>query len=139
MKGREFITVAQRLSPGTCEADWRAIVGRAYYGLILESRDSLRRWGFLPLPRAPIHSFVRLRFDFAQDADLKKIGRYLNSLSRLRNDADYHIDKPGPFTKPSGAADAIRDAGMGVNILDQIESNNGRRLAAVAAIKAAFP
>jgi len=50
MDGRAFLGVAQEMALGRTEAHWRAAVGRAYYALMLEGRDFLQRWGFVPPP-----------------------------------------------------------------------------------------
>src|SRR5438552_14087952 len=78
MDGRAFLDIARELNRGGTEAHWRAAAGRAYYALFLEGRTTLERWGFVPGRRDPIHSFVRLRFDYAPDPDLKEVGKALN-------------------------------------------------------------
>src|SRR5438046_1963965 len=62
MRGRAFMDVARAMSRASTEAQWRTAAGRAYYGLLLEARDALQRWGFSCLRNDPLHAFVRLRF-----------------------------------------------------------------------------
>jgi hypothetical protein len=89
MQGRAFIDLAADVLAGNTEPHRRGAAGRAYYGLMLECRDALFRWGFNLPPRDSVHTFVRLRFGYAADPDLKKIGRVLEDLVKLRNRADY--------------------------------------------------
>ncbi len=74
MRSRDYLELAREWVTGTLERHWRGAVGRAYYAVFLECRDSLRRWGFHPSPRENIHTYVRLRFTFAANADLKQLG-----------------------------------------------------------------
>src|SRR5947199_391225 len=80
MTGRDFLDVARDLVNGPKEAYWRASAVHAYYGLFLEGRDALARWGFPPPPRQQVHAYVRLKFAYAGDADLKQLGNVLDSL-----------------------------------------------------------
>jgi hypothetical protein len=56
--------------------------------LFLECRDILG-WGVIIPRQQNVHSFVRLRFAYATDADLKAISDVLEELGRLRNLASY--------------------------------------------------
>jgi hypothetical protein len=139
MDGRAFLAVAHRLVAGPAEADWRAAAGRAYYALLLEGRDALRRWGFPPPRRDQLHAFVRLRFVYARDPDPKRIGLVLEQLVTLRNEADYQTDTPGKFGTAQVAHQTVLRAEGAVALLDQIEADPARRQGAIAAIRAAFP
>ena len=97
MDGRAFLEVARELASGATEAHWRTAAGRAYYALLLEGRARLQRWGFVATPRESMHTFVRLKFLYAGDPDLKRVGRALDRLSQLRNEADYQPASPGSF------------------------------------------
>jgi hypothetical protein len=68
MKGRAFLGAAREMAAGTTEDRWRTAAGRAYYALMLEGREALRRWGFSVPPRHNVHAFVRLRLVFAADS-----------------------------------------------------------------------
>ncbi len=85
MQGRAFLMVAQQLSMSTTEAHWRGAAIHAYYALILECREALEGWGRVVPPRTNLHSFVRLQFVYAADADLNQISDALDRLVRLRN------------------------------------------------------
>jgi uncharacterized protein (UPF0332 family) len=139
MDGRAFLDSAQLLVLGRVEADWRSASGRAYYALFSEARAALRRWSFLPQRRDPIHAWVRLRFEYANDADLKQIGNWLDWLSQLRNEADYQLDQPGRFRDASESHIAIQISQQAIALLDQIESDPARRAAAITAITATIP
>ena len=139
MDGRAFLDVAQRLSQQATEPDWRTAAGRAYYALLLEGRAALQRWGFMPQRRDQLHAFVRLRFVYAADQELKTIGLTLEDLVVLRNRADYQVENPGPFTSALAVQQAIRDARAAIALLDQMDGDPTRRTAAIAAIRAGSP
>ncbi len=139
MQGRAYLDVARQLVSGAAEVQWRTAIGRAYYALMLECRDGLSRWGFAPLPRDNVHTFVRLRLNYAKDTDLKMIGRTLERLGRLRNFADYDLRPQLAFATVAEALRSIRDANGAISVLDAIEADATRRAAAEAAIRAAFP
>jgi uncharacterized protein (UPF0332 family) len=127
--------VARDLAAGPTEAHWRAAAGRAYYALFHESLSALGRWGFSAPRRDNAHAFVRLRFTYATDLDVKAIGHVLESLVQMRNQADYHLNTPASFTSPSAAKLAIDDARAAIALLDQIEGDPHRRAAAIASIR----
>ncbi len=139
MDGRRFLEIAQELIQGGTEGHFRAAAGRAYYGLLHEGWAALKRWSIVQQPRESVHSFVRLRFTFAANQDLKKVGDIMDSLVQLRNQADYHLATPGPFALPKEATDAVNKALRAVTLLDAVEADPVRRLSAIAAIRKAFP
>jgi hypothetical protein len=106
----------------------------AYYALLLEARDTLSRWSF-PLPRQQnVHSYVRLRFTYATDPDLKTIGDVLDELVRLRNRASYDLGPVSAFASPMEAQRAIQKAANALALLDQIDGDPARRATAVACL-----
>ena len=139
MVGRRFLGPAQLLAGRGAEEYWRAAAGRAYYALFVECRDALLRWGFIIPPRDNVHSFVRLRFFTTASAELQGIGRALEDLCRLRNEADYRTTAPGNFASAVPASDALQEARDALSLLDQIVGDPARQAAAVAAIRAAWP
>jgi hypothetical protein len=139
MDGRAFLSVADRLARAATEGDWRTAAGRTYYGLLHEGRSMLERWGFPMGPGDSIHRFVRLRFAFPADLELKYLGNVLESLGKLRNQADYRLRAPGSFANANAVQTAVQDARKAVALLDAIEADPARRAAAVAAVRAAFP
>jgi hypothetical protein len=139
MNGRAFLEVARELALGATEAHWRSAVGRAYYALMLEGRDALLRWGFRILPRDQVHAFVRLRFWYGTDFDLKEVGYALDRLVALRNRPDYQLAPSPLFASARQAQAAVADAGQALARLDQVEGNAPRLAAASAGIRAAFP
>jgi hypothetical protein len=135
MDGRAFLDVARRLAQQRTEADWRTASGRAYYSLLLEGKAALERWGFLSPPRDRVHRYVRLCFTYASERDLKTVGRTLEALLILRNEADYEPKTPGKFASAAAAQQAVRDAASALSLLDQIDGDAGRRAAAIASIR----
>lgn len=139
MRGRHFLDLARENLAGATEVHRRGAVGRAYYALMLECREALFRWGFRLPPRDNVHTFVRLRFTFAADADLKATGLTLDKLARLRNRADYELSSLPAFASDTVALDALQEVTRQIALLDAIDSDSARRTAAVAAIRKAFP
>src|SRR4051794_12933493 len=139
MDGRAFLQSARDLLAVPSEANRRAAAGRAYYALLHEGRGALDRWGFVIPPRESLHRFVRLRFVLAAHPDLIQVGRALEDLGQLRNQADYQLATPGPFATAARAVQAVALAQTAINLLDQVEADPARRAAAIAAIRAAWP
>jgi len=139
MDGRAFLDIAKELSQGATEGHWRTAAGRAYYALFLEGRTALARWGFQVPPPPGVHSWVRLRFVYAPDPDLKEFGNALERLGRLRNEADYALSVPGPFASPARVKRAVKDVEQNLNRLDQVEADRARLSAVIAGIRKAWP
>jgi hypothetical protein len=106
---------------------------------MLEGREALHRWGFPLPPRDNAHHFVRMRFRFPNHPDLRLIGRTLDWLSRLRNQADYDLSSLPAFATGARAQQAVREVAAAVALLDAIDADSARRATAIAAIRAAFP
>lgn len=139
MQGRAFLEAAKHALSAGSEAGWRTAAGRSYYALMSEGRSLLQNWGFAPKPRDSVHSFVRLRLLYAADQTLKDVGRELDNLSQLRNEADYRLDRPGSFSSAVPAHTAVQQAEQAVLRLDQIDADPARRAAAIADIRARWP
>jgi len=139
MDGRAFLQSARHLLADPSESNWRSAAGRAYYALLHECRAALERWGFPLLPRESIHSFVRVRFDYPANSDVRQVGVALGRLSLLRNAADYRLASPGKFAGAAEADAAVQWAEKAIDLLDQIDADPARRAAAVAAVRQAFP
>jgi len=135
MDGRTYLDLAQELASGSTEVHWRGAAGRAYYALMLESREALFRWGFKLPPRQNVHSWVRLRLLYAKDADLKQIGYALDDLVALRNGAASDLSALLAFASDTAAKHAIQWARDALALLDAIEADPVRRAAAITAIQ----
>src|SRR2546423_722863 len=129
MFGRAFLGSARDLLTSPSEPNWGSAAGRAYYALVHEGQAALDRWGFPLPPRESIHRYVRLCFNFASHPDLTSIGRTLDLLSGLRNEADYRLAVPGSFASDRRATQAVDEAQDAVDLLDQVEADPARRAA----------
>jgi uncharacterized protein (UPF0332 family) len=91
MNVRDFLTLADSLSQGKVEAEWRTAVSRAYYAAFHFARDLLSQYGFT-VPRADrAHSYLWLRLANSGHEDVQRAGGQLDSLRRARNQADYDV------------------------------------------------
>lgn len=136
MEGRAFLKVAQEVIQGDSEAHRRAAAGRAYYALMLEAREFLNRQGFVRPPHDSIHSFVRLNLIYSVDSGLQQVGFTLERLGRLRNEADYQLTDPHRrFSRSEPVEIAIQNANEAIAMLDEVENDEDRRLAAIRPIQ----
>jgi hypothetical protein len=134
MPGRGFLEVARDLVAGPTEYPWRTAVVSGYYALVLECRDALLRWGFALPPRVNMHAWVRLRFTYTTDPDLRAIGKTLDPLVQRRNKASYDLQSI-MFSSSLVGQDTIKEATAAVALLDQIEADPARLAAAIAAVR----
>ncbi len=132
MKGRGFLDVARDVLSKATEPHWRATVIHAYYALMLECRDALARWSISIAPRQNVHSAVRLRFLYASDPDLKRIGSKLDDWGQHRNDANYNLVPLRQFASDALAQRAIKEVTATLALLDAIEADPLRLRAAIA-------
>jgi hypothetical protein len=133
MRGRAFLDVARELVLGVTEAHWRAAVIHAYYALFLECRDVLVRWRIAILPRANVHSAVRLRIVYSADADVNSIGYTLDTWSQRRNRASYDLRASRDFASDAVAQRALVEITGALALLDALDAAPARRAAAIAA------
>jgi uncharacterized protein (UPF0332 family) len=127
-----FLDVADDLSTGSREADWRTAISRAYYAAFHKARRLLRRSGF-GVPRGEqAHAYLWLRLSNAQHAEVVEAGQTLNDLRRARNNADYEVDVPiGPFD----ALDHVQVAADFIRLLDDLAKETAIFARVVDAIK----
>ena len=69
----------------------RTAVSRYYYAAFLEARDRLEVRGLHFMRKHDVHQCVQRAFAWADPKDLKKIGRLLEDLKKLREQADYDV------------------------------------------------
>jgi hypothetical protein len=124
MQGREFLELARELlALGTDPRHWRAVMIHAYYGLLLECREAMTRWGLPPLTRQQVHAQVRLRLIYANYPDLKEIGRKLEDLRNGRNAANYDLRPLPRFATANAAQDAVTKGNSALALLDALDAD----------------
>jgi hypothetical protein len=94
MNPHDILDLADELSTGIREVDWRTAVSRAYFAAFHVARLFMGRLGFA-VPRGDqAHAYLWLRLSNCGHPDVEGAGRDLNELRRLRNWADYDLDQP---------------------------------------------
>lgn len=112
-----FLDVADDLSTGSREADWRSATSRAYYSAFHKARRFFLQCGFV-VPRAEqSHAFLWLRLSNSGHPDVENAGVQLNQLRRARNQADYDVDTP--FHSPE-CLEHVRMAADIIQLLDDL-------------------
>ncbi len=87
-----FLNVADALSAGDTEAEWRSAISRAYYAAFHKARSLLLRYGFRVPQGDQAHAYLWLRLSNAGHPDVMNAGRNLNHLRGVRNLADYDFN-----------------------------------------------
>jgi uncharacterized protein (UPF0332 family) len=127
-----FLNVADTLSTGGTEADWRSAISRAYYAAFHKARSFLLRCGF-QVPRGDqAHAYLWLRLSNAGHPDVMSAGRDLNHLRGLRNLADYDFDTP---IEQLEALDLVQRATDIIQLLDDLAKETTIRDQVLDAIK----
>ncbi len=127
---RELLLLSERLARGTCEADWRAAVSRAYYSAFHHAREFFQALGF-DVPRSDAaHAFFWRRMENSGHAALKSAGSTLVQLRRQRNRADYDVHET---VIQRDARSVITRAAETIHLIDSLGS--GDRQAAIEVIR----
>jgi hypothetical protein len=134
MRGRAFLVLADEVVKGSDEQHWRGAVIHAYYGLMLECREALVRWGRPVPPRYNVHQHVKQTFLFASQREVKDIGFALEDLLEARNWASYDLAARPEFASDANALAWARRARVALASLDAIEADPARLAAAVASL-----
>ena len=116
IRARDLLNLAESLSRGATESEWRCAVGRAYYAAFHQARDVLQALGF-QIPRAElVHAFLWKRLRSCGQSSVGMAGSKLHELRSVRNRADY--DVAFDFAKK----DAIAAVETSRQILDAFET-----------------
>jgi uncharacterized protein (UPF0332 family) len=127
-----FLDVADDLSTGQREADWRSAISRAYYAAFHKARRLLWQNDFV-VPRGDqAHAYLWLRLSNSGHPDVENAGADLGRLRTVRNRADYDFD----FSLDQAAAfDHVRMALDIVQLLHQLANEPAILTRVVEAIK----
>ncbi len=138
MRGRDFLSLAREVVRGNTEAHWRGGVIHAYYGLLLECRDALERWG-RRVPHRDVHRLVRLTLVCARDADVKSVGYTLERLGPHRAYANYQMATRPDFSSRRQPRQWVQEAADALALLDAIDGDPARRAAGIASLPPPIP
>jgi uncharacterized protein (UPF0332 family) len=112
-----FLNVADALSTGDTEADWRSGISRAYYAAFHKARRLLLFSGS-QVPRGDLaHAYLWLRLSNCGHPDVSNAGRDLNHLRGSRNRADYDFDTS---IEQLEAMDLVQSAANIIQLLDDL-------------------
>jgi|SRR5579884_2574660 len=106
-----FLELADELSMGSRQADWRTAISRAYYAAFHKARALLQQSGFRVPNGERAHAYLWLRLSNSDHADVDNVGRRLHRLRRTRNRADYD------FSQPLDEAASIASVGIALEIV----------------------
>lgn len=93
MSPNDIPELANELSAGNREVDWRCAASRAYYAAFHSARLFLERLGFAVPWADQAHAYLWLRLANCGQLDLSVAGKRLNDLRYKRNWADYDLDR----------------------------------------------
>ncbi len=91
IRPRDQFRLAESLSRGSTESEWRCAIGRAYYAAFHQARELLQALGF-QIPRAElVHAFLWKRLQSCGPSAVGLAGSRLHQLRTVRNRADYDV------------------------------------------------
>lgn len=137
MTGEDFISLAAKLSASTGEAERRTSVSRAYYGAFHMALAMLESCQIQIASGDNPHKRLYQCLDNSGDNDLRLIADKLNTLRRIRNDADYdllssHLTNTRNVQRHLQSAiatvDAIRNCNQRIAVLRQRLRQEARAL-----------
>jgi uncharacterized protein (UPF0332 family) len=94
MNPDEFLELAGEWCIGTREGEWRTAMSRAYFAVFHVARQLLQQGGFVVPDGDQAHAYLWLRLSNSGHPDVNRGGNDLNNMRRLRNWADYDLDRP---------------------------------------------
>ena len=127
-----FLDVADDLSTGAREADWRSATSRAYYAAFHKARWLLWQSGFAVPQGEQAHAYLWLRLSNADQPDVKSAGSDLGRLRSARNRADYDMNVP---VDQAAAFDHVQVASDIIHLLDDLAKETIIRDQVLDAIK----
>ena len=120
MNPRDIIGLARQLADGTSEAEWRAAIGRSYFGLFHVSSSLFQKLGFR-IPRSEsAHTHLSRSLCNSQHPLASQVGTALNDLRGRRNTADYDLDVRIVQSVAKASVSKAHDA---VTLLTQLEND----------------
>ena len=132
MNPRDFLDVAQGLGAGAAEAEWRAALSLAYRAAVHVARRLLLQCGF-EVPRTEQASaYLWRRLANSGHAEVIQAGQDGNHLWKMRNRADYDLDRPLAQATAQGF---VRLAESMVELLETVEVNLALRAQVTDAMK----
>jgi uncharacterized protein (UPF0332 family) len=112
-----FLNVADVLSRGDTEAEWRSAISRAYYAAFHKARRLLRQGRFAVPDADKAHAYLWLRMGNCGHPDVIELGYKLSHLRSMRNGADYDFDTP---TDQAAAFHYVQVATDIIQLLDDL-------------------
>lgn len=106
-----FLELADELSMGSRQAEWRTAISLAYYAVFHKARSLLQQGGFRVPNAEQAHAYLWLRLSNSGHIDVGNAGELLNDLRRTRNAADYD------FAVPVDSEMAIEHVGIAMDII----------------------
>jgi uncharacterized protein (UPF0332 family) len=120
MNPREILELADELSTGDKEAQWRAAISRAYFAAFRVARQLLLKLGFrVPLDEQA-HRYLWKRLANCGHIDVIRAGNNLSWLRKQRNWADYDLERP---LNQATAMDEVLNADQIVELLENVTSS----------------
>jgi uncharacterized protein (UPF0332 family) len=132
MTARDILDVADALITGSKEAEWRSAVSRAYYAAFHVARQLLLQCGFVVPQGDQAHAYLWLRLANSGHPDVQIAGNDLNFLRKMRNWADYDLDRP---MHPAPASGQVRATYTIIELLETVATEPVVRTQVTEAVK----